>query len=64
MSKIILITGVSRGLGRAMTEHFIQLGHTVIGCACNEQAIAHLQQQFPHPHHFSSVDIANEAQVI
>lgn len=63
MPKIILITGVSRGLGRVMTEQLIQLGHTVIGCACNEQQIANLQQQFPHPHHFSSVDIANEAQV-
>ncbi|MEM7065935.1 MAG: SDR family oxidoreductase [Cyanobacteria bacterium P01_B01_bin.77] len=63
MSKIILITGVSRGLGRAMTEEFIQLGHTVIGCASNHQAIANLQQQFARPHHFSQVDIANEAQV-
>lgn len=63
MPKIILITGVSRGLGRVMTEQLIQLGHTVIGCACNEQEIANLQQQFPHPHHFFSVDIANEAQV-
>lgn len=63
MPKIILITGVSRGLGRAMTEQFIQLGHTVIGCACNEQAIINMQQQFPHPHHFSVVDIAKGAQV-
>lgn len=63
MSKIILITGVSRGLGRAMTEQFIQLGHTVIGCASNQQAIANLQQQFAHPQHFSQVDIADETQV-
>lgn len=63
MPKLILITGVSRGLGRAMTEHFIQLGHTVIGCACSQQEIKNLQQQFPNTHHFSAVDIANEAQV-
>jgi len=63
MSKIILITGVSRGLGKAMTEQLIQLGHTVIGCATNHEAIANLQQQFPQPHHFTSVDVANEAQV-
>ena len=63
MKKLIVITGVSRGLGRAMTEQFIQLGHTVIGCATNEQAITNLQQQFPHPHHFSVVDIASEPQV-
>jgi NAD(P)-dependent dehydrogenase (short-subunit alcohol dehydrogenase family) len=28
--KIILITGVSRGLGRAMAEEFIRLGHVVL----------------------------------
>ena len=63
MSKIILITGVSRGLGRAMTEQLIQLGHTVIGCAVNQATITNLQQQFPPHHHFSSVNIANETQV-
>jgi NAD(P)-dependent dehydrogenase (short-subunit alcohol dehydrogenase family) len=33
--KTILITGVSRGLGRALTEEFIRLGHVVIGCGCS-----------------------------
>ena len=63
ISKLILITGVSRGLGRAMTEQFIQLGHTVIGCALNKEAIASLQRKFPSPHHFSCVDIVHEEQV-
>ena len=63
MSKTILITGVSRGLGRVMTEQFIELGHTVIGCAVNEKTIADLQKQFPQPHNFTSVDIASEDQV-
>jgi len=30
--KIIVITGVTHGLGRAMTEEFARLGHTVAGC--------------------------------
>jgi NAD(P)-dependent dehydrogenase (short-subunit alcohol dehydrogenase family) len=34
--KIILITGVSRGLGRAMAEEFIRLGHAVLGCGRSE----------------------------
>lgn len=63
MSKLILITGVSRGLGRVMTEAFIELGHTVIGCSLNREAIASLEQQFGEPHHFTAVDIANEIQV-
>jgi 3-oxoacyl-[acyl-carrier protein] reductase len=36
-----LITGTSRGLGRAMVEHFLATGATVIGCARTEKAITH-----------------------
>ena len=32
MSAIILITGFTRGLGRAMAEEFIRLGRVVVGC--------------------------------
>ena len=63
MSKLIVITGASRGLGRAMTEAFIELGHTVIGCSLNKEVIASLQQKFGEPHHFTAVDIADEMQV-
>ena len=45
--KTILITGVTRGLGRAMTEEFIRLGHAVIGCGRSGKEIAQLQKQFP-----------------
>src|SRR5271154_3987801 len=61
--KIILITGVSRGLGRALTEEFIRLGHTVIGCGRSEKEIAQLQKQFPSPNNFSVVDVADDSQV-
>jgi NAD(P)-dependent dehydrogenase (short-subunit alcohol dehydrogenase family) len=61
--KTILITGVSRGLGRALTEEFIGLGHTVIGCGRSEKEIARLQKQFPAPNDFSIVDVADDLQV-
>ena len=63
MAKTILITGVSRGLGRAMTEEFIRLGHTVIGCGRSEQAIADLKKQFLAPHDFAAVDVSSDDQV-
>lgn len=63
MSKIIVITGVSRGLGQALTEKFIQSGHTVIGCARSQAAIKELNQKFGSPHNFAAVDVANEQQV-
>ncbi|MBI2480140.1 MAG: SDR family oxidoreductase [Planctomycetia bacterium] len=59
----ILITGVSRGLGRAMTEEFIRLGHRVAGCARSPQAVAELSERFPEPHRFDVVDVSNDAQV-
>jgi NAD(P)-dependent dehydrogenase (short-subunit alcohol dehydrogenase family) len=63
MKKIILITGVSRGLGRAMTEEFIRLGHVVVGCGRSEKEIALLQKQFPAPNDFSVVNVADDSQV-
>ena len=63
MQKVILITGVSRGLGRAMTEEFIQLGHVVLGCGRSAKEIVALQKQFPAPNNFAVVDVADDAQV-
>jgi NAD(P)-dependent dehydrogenase (short-subunit alcohol dehydrogenase family) len=63
MSKIILITGVTRGLGRAMAEEFIRLGHTVIGCGRAEKEIIQLQIKFPPPHDFDIQDVADDRAV-
>lgn len=63
MGKTIVITGVSRGLGRALTENFIDLGHRVIGCARSEEAIANLQKKYGTPHDFTSLDVADDAAV-
>jgi len=62
-SKTILITGVSRGCGRALAEEFIRLGHRVLGCGRSEKEIAAWQARFPAPHHFAVVDVADDAQV-
>ncbi|HEY1661914.1 MAG TPA: SDR family NAD(P)-dependent oxidoreductase [Verrucomicrobiae bacterium] len=59
----VLITGVSRGLGRAMAEEFIRLGHTVIGCGRSEKEIIQLQTQFQPPHDFAVVDVADDQTV-
>ncbi|MGA9451494.1 MAG: SDR family NAD(P)-dependent oxidoreductase [Verrucomicrobiia bacterium] len=56
--KTILVTGVTRGLGRAMTEEFIRLGHTLLGCGRSEKEIAQLQEQFAAPHDFEILDVA------
>lgn len=63
MAKTILITGVSRGLGKAMTEGFIQAGHTVIGCARSPEAVEKLNSKYGSPHNFNAIDVADENQV-
>ncbi|HZI31857.1 MAG TPA: SDR family NAD(P)-dependent oxidoreductase, partial [Candidatus Binatia bacterium] len=62
-SRTVLITGVSRGLGRAMAEEFIRLGHVVLGCGRSEKEIAMLRKQFPAPNNFAVVNVADDAQV-
>jgi NAD(P)-dependent dehydrogenase (short-subunit alcohol dehydrogenase family) len=61
--KIILITGVSRGLGRAMVEEFIRLGHTVLGCGRSEKETGQLRKQFAAPHDFTVVDVSADEPV-
>jgi NAD(P)-dependent dehydrogenase (short-subunit alcohol dehydrogenase family) len=61
--KIVVITGVTRGLGRAMTEKLVALGHTVLGCGRNRQIIAELKQRFPKRHDFEVVDVASDQEV-
>jgi NAD(P)-dependent dehydrogenase (short-subunit alcohol dehydrogenase family) len=62
-TKLILVTGVTRGLGRAMTEGFIAAGHTVVGCGRSQSAIAQLSRKFAAPHAFAALDVASDAEV-
>ncbi len=63
MEKLIVLTGATRGLGRVMTEQFIQQGHTVLGCAHSPKSVEQLRQKFPSPHNFAAVDVADDSQV-
>jgi len=60
---IILITGVTRGLGRAMVDEFVRRKHTVLGCGRSQKAIEKLRAEFESPHDFAVVDVAVDAEV-
>jgi len=62
-TKRILITGVSRGLGSALTEEFTAAGHTVMGCARSSEAVTRLSARFPAPNRFDVVDVGDNSQV-
>ena len=62
-SKLIVVTGVTRGLGRAMVERFVELGHRVLGCGRDERGISALQAQFGGEHDFTAIDVSRDDQV-
>lgn len=56
----IVITGVSRGLGRAMAARFAADDHTVCGCGTSEDHVHALQRELGAPHRFDVVDVASD----
>lgn len=61
--KRIVLTGASRGLGRAMTDLLIQQGHIVHGCATNKDAVKSLQANYAGEHTFHVVNVSDYSQV-
>lgn len=62
-SRTIVLTGATRGLGRAMTAGFVQAGHTVIGCGRVTAALDELRAEFQPPHRFSQLDVVDDEHV-
>jgi NAD(P)-dependent dehydrogenase (short-subunit alcohol dehydrogenase family) len=61
--KLVVLTGATRGLGQAMTEKFVELGHTVCGCGRSRDGVDSLRRRFGPPHDFAMVDVSQEGQV-
>ncbi len=62
MSKVWLITGASRGLGRAFTEEALKAGHRVMATARNLEQLAEVAGKFGESVRTVSLDVTNEAQ--
>ncbi|XP_023530614.1 NADPH-dependent pterin aldehyde reductase-like [Cucurbita pepo subsp. pepo] len=50
-SRIVLITGVSKGLGRALALELANRGHTIIGCSRDQPKLDSLRQQLSSNNH-------------
>ena len=57
--KTVLITGVSRGLGRALALELSKRGHNVIGCSRAQDKLNSLQSELSSPdrHLLLNVDV-------
>jgi len=62
MSKVWLITGASRGLGRAFTEEALKAGHRVVATARNSKHLADLAGKFGECVWTVPLDVTNEEQ--
>ena len=60
LGKVAVITGVARGLGRALAEGMAAKGHRVVGCSRSEKKIAELEKALGHSHSFSVVDVRDD----
>ncbi len=63
MSKTVVLTGCTRGLGRALVNRFAESGWSVVGCGRSSDSIDALRIRFPRPHRFDAVDVSDFAQV-
>ena len=61
--KKIVLTGVTKGLGRGLAGRFAEKGLTVIGCGRTTAAIEDLRAHFADSHHFTVVDVGSDESV-
>ncbi len=57
----VVVTGVSKGLGRALVDFFVSEGITVCGCSRNLRELNGLNDKYRAPHTFTKVDVRDDA---
>lgn len=61
--KLVVITGVTKGIGRALVGEFIRCGWRVAGCGRSAQTVRELRNKYGPEHLFSVVDIKDDLSV-
>ena len=61
-TQVWLVTGSSRGLGRAFTEAALEAGHRVVATARNSEQLIDIAHKFGESVRTVSLDVTNEAQ--
>jgi len=59
----IVLTGATRGLGRALVDRFVEGGHVVWGCGRSADGVEALRLAYGAPHDFTAIDVADDAAV-
>ena len=59
--RVVVITGATRGLGRAMARGLAEAGCRVAGCGRSQGHVEDMSRELPPPHIFRAVDVASGA---
>lgn len=59
----IVVTGATRGLGKALVARFVESGHAVAGVGTDLGRVEEMRRQYPSPHRFDRVDVSDDAAV-
>jgi NAD(P)-dependent dehydrogenase (short-subunit alcohol dehydrogenase family) len=63
MSRTVLVTGVTKGCGRALAVGIAERGHLVLGCGRTAAALDALGTEIGKEHDLRQVDVADDAAV-
>ncbi len=55
----MLVTGATRGIGRALVDTLAEGGHVVAGCGRSTELVDALAARHPAPHAFRAVDVSD-----
>jgi len=61
--RTVVLTGVTRGLGRALAVRLASMGHRVAGCGRTRTKIEEMRALLGPPHRFEVVNVASNIQV-
>lgn len=61
--RFIVVTGATRGLGKALVARFVEAGHTVAACGRSTKGVDALFKEFGGSHRFDAIDVADDAHV-
>ncbi|MCW9134392.1 SDR family oxidoreductase [Bacillus paramycoides] len=61
--KLVIITGVTQGLGRSLIDRFSELGWLIVGCGRSKSKIEQIKRHFDNKHDFQSIDVSDDKAV-
>ncbi len=63
MNKIVIVTGATSGIGKAIVDKFISTGDKVIAIGRNKERLTNVEKQYPNNVIAFKTDVSNEDEI-